>query len=273
MPLNKKISRTGDRLLISKNLTQSGGLSLIWGNLRNHYDFSCITIPTRIALTGIASGEFPVDDYHPVFLEIPKNDNKLDLSGRFNNNCSSRLDNSIWYHKRIISLPIYETNGNIGDNDSFELLAQSWHHSLVPEEIPLLALSVKVKGSYCDEREGQYVLALLVFSDKTARLLELDWYEGPVEDCITPEWSIKSSYWLTLKDAVIKLRKICSKPTGLNNSIFSIFVNPLCLGEILTGDKNEARWAFWKCEWSYEKYSHFIENVNHILTNVENILN
>lgn len=259
--------------MISKNSIQSGNLSLIWGNLRNHYDFSSVTIPRPIALIGTEIGEFPVDDYHPIFLEIPKNGNKIDISGRSNNSFNSELDKSIWFRKRIIPLPIYEINDDIVDIDSLELLAQSWSHSLVPEDIPFITLSVKIKGSYCDEREGQYVLVLLVWPDNTARILELDWYEGPVEDCITPEWSIKSSYWLSLKEAIVKLKNICVKPTGLHGSRFSIFVNPLCLGSILAGDKYEARWPSWKYEWGYEKYLYFIQDLNQILATVEAIVN
>ena len=177
--------------MLSKDQLQSGPLSLIWGNLRNHLDFSSVSIPTLIALTGTAIGEFPVDDYHPIFLEIPKNEFKVDFSGRFNNNYNSGLEKTVWHQKRIIPLPIYEINDDIVDIDTLELLTHSWSHSLVPEDIPFITLSIKVKGSYCDEREGQYVFVLLVWPDDTARILELDWFEGPVEDCITPEWSIQ----------------------------------------------------------------------------------
>lgn len=258
--------------MLSKNQMQLGSLSLIWGNLRNYIDFSSVSIPTLIALTGTAIGEFPVDDYHPIFLEIPKNEYKLDLSGRSNNRYNSELDKTVWHSKRIISLPIYDINDDTVGNDSLEILTHSWSRSLVPEDIPFITLSVKVKGLYCDEREGQYVLVLLVWPDETARILELDWFEGPVEDCITPEWSIKSSYWLSLKEAITKLKNICSKPTGLHSSRFSIFVNPLCLGSILAGNKHEARWSSWKYEWDYGNHLKFIQDLNQILTTVEGIV-
>ena len=61
--------------------------------------------------------------------------------------------------------------------------------------------------------------------------------------------------------------------TSLHGPRFSIFVNPLCLGSILAGDKTEARWPSWKYEWSYEKYLDFIQDLSKILTIVENIVN
>ena len=54
---------------------------LIWGNLRNILESSSLLFQNEIAVVGVEKGEFPVDDYHPVFAEIPKDRRKETQQG------------------------------------------------------------------------------------------------------------------------------------------------------------------------------------------------
>ncbi|UCH31608.1 MAG: hypothetical protein JSV05_09000 [Candidatus Bathyarchaeota archaeon] len=246
--------------------------SLVWSHLRNLVDFDTVEIPNDIALTGTALGMFPVNSFHPIYLEVPRNRKKQDISGRANfrgPNSTNRID---WRFIRVVSLPIYKVANSSMSIDCFKSLFQSWRNSLIPEDIPCLALAINLTGRYCDEREGQYAVVLLVWPDNATRLLELDWFEGPLEDCITPEWYIRSSEWLSFETAFIKLKNICSNSPFLKNPIFSMFLNPSCLGSGFQGEKAETNSSCWEYEWIYYDQADLIKDLELILEKIEQIL-
>ena len=80
-------------------------ISLIWGNLRNLIDFNSKKIPGEIWLADTTTGEFPVNSFHPIFLEIPRSHKKIDISGR-SNTPSRRNRNVNWFYIFIINTPI-----------------------------------------------------------------------------------------------------------------------------------------------------------------------
>ncbi|MHA2331268.1 MAG: hypothetical protein ACXAEU_04505 [Candidatus Hodarchaeales archaeon] len=246
-------------------------LSLIWGNLRNLIDFDTVEIPSDFKIIGTIAGEFPVDDYHPIFLEVPRTRKKINISGRSNHRVSPGISKNKWYFRRIISLPTYEFSENVKSN-FLDIFYQFWGRSLIPEEIPCSALAIKTKGHYCDVREGQNIIVLLIWIDKTARILELDWFEGPLEDCITPEWYIKSSELLSLKNGFVKLKDACSSPTGWFNPTFTLFVIPSCLGTALLGEKNETCQKGWIYEWNYCDHLALVKDLDYILNEIKVIL-
>jgi len=250
----------------------SASLSLIWGNLRNLIDFDTIEIPTEITLTGKAVGTFPVRSFHPILLEIPKNRKKLDISGRsnqFNPKTTNRTD---WHLKRVVSLPIYKVSEENFSNYRFKSLFKTWQDSLIPEDIPCLSLAINTIGQYCDEREGQYVVVMLIWSDSTARIIELDWFEGPLEDCITPEWYIDSSEWLSLETAFAKLKNIFSRPSYLENACYLMFINPSCLGHEFQGKKSAINCDYWEYEWIYRHQLDLIKDLEFILEKIKEIM-
>jgi len=139
-----------------ENITQQN-LALIWGTLRNNVNFSILDIPTEIKLVGTIRGEFPVYSYQKVYLEIPKNQKKQDLSGRGNNNRNFSKKN-LWISQRIIQLPLYTTENEDYDllEERLKILIKIWYNSHVPKEIPCIVLALRVIGNYCNEREAQF---------------------------------------------------------------------------------------------------------------------
>jgi hypothetical protein len=244
-------------------------LSLIWGSLRNLIDFDTIEVQADIALIGTTLGIFPVESFHPIFLEVPRNLRKSDLSGRSNYNSPKKANRVDWHPTRVVSIPIYKAASENMNFACFKSLIESWHDSLIPEDIPSLALAINTTGSYCDVREQQHVVVLLIWSDSTARILELDWFEGPLEDCITPEWYISSSKWLRLDTAFMKLKNIYSRPISLKNPCFSIFMSPSSLGSELQGEKSKTNCKCWQYEWIYRNQADLINDIEAIFRNIE----
>ncbi|MFX0210518.1 MAG: hypothetical protein ACFFDT_31350, partial [Candidatus Hodarchaeota archaeon] len=166
--------------------------SLIWGNLRNLIDFNSVIVSRDLSLVGTISGQFPVIDFHPIFLEVPKSHKKFNLSGRKNFSQVFIDTNLRLVTRRIISLPNYENDKN-ANIECLKSIIQLWEKALIPEEIPCIALGVNIRGQNSDGREGQYVVVLLTWANQKTRILELDWFEGPLDDCITPEWYLQVS--------------------------------------------------------------------------------
>lgn len=83
---------------------------------------------------------------------------------------------------------------------------QRWKYDLIPEEIPCMAIALKTDGFYTEWREGQSIIVLVIWFDHSCKILELDWYEGAEDDCITPEWYLRSSDLLSLEEALLKLK-------------------------------------------------------------------
>jgi len=136
-------------------------LPLMWGHLRNIVDFENVTIPRSVRLVGSVCGEFPVDAYSPIFLEIAKEHKREDLSGRFN--CSGSyagqaLYSNFWHPVRSIPLPLFENDPDLSMQEfrnGYSHLLEEWDNSSIPDNLPCAAVSLKTHGNYCDEREAQ----------------------------------------------------------------------------------------------------------------------
>ena len=254
------------------NEVPSIDFSLIWGSLRNLVDFKIVEIPNEIALVGTTVGEFPVNSFQPIFLEIAKDGKKMDLSGRLGFISAKSNIRITWRSLRIVSLPFYETTKESLNFTCLKPLLKSWQNSFIPEDVPCIALAVNTTGSYCDIREGQRVAVLLIWNDNTARILTLDWFEGPLEDCISPEWYISSSEWLPLERAFEKLENICTCPSSLQNPIYSLFINPPCLGCEFKGDKNEIIGKCWQFEWIYRNQLDLVKDLKSTLRRINKLL-
>lgn len=244
-------------------------LPTIWGNLRNLIDFSSISIPAEISLVGTTLGKFPVDNLHPIYLEVSRNLKKVDISGRLSVPVRDRDIN--WSWKRVISLPRYENNNDIG-TDCLKKFFEAWKGTLIPEEIPSLALAIKIIGQYSETREGQYVVVLLVWPSYVARILELDWFEGPLEDCITPEWYISTSELMKPSKAFEKMRALCSRTPFWQNPCYIMYSIPECLIESLNGEKREYDRKDWKFEHIYRNHDLLLVDLGSVLEKIENLL-
>ena len=245
-------------------------VSLIWGNLRNLIDFTSIIVPGNISLVGTVLGEFPVNNYHPIYLETPKSFEKFDLSGRKNFSQAYINGNLSWSSRRITSLPKYENDEN-ANNKCLRSILQCWENTLIPEEIPCIALGINVSGYDSDGREGQYVAVLLLWSIRTARILELDWFEGPLEDCITPEWYLKVSELMDLNKAIGKMKTLFKIPPNWENLLFSLYTLPSCIGSSLLTERKESPFVGWKYEWSYYDHQLWMEALLSILEKITSL--
>ncbi len=79
------------------------------GDHRNIFLFNLRGVVFRTEVAGIVPGEFPVDAWHPLLLEIPEGGSKACISGRFPGLLvSSSVSPVEWDKSRVVCLPIYE---------------------------------------------------------------------------------------------------------------------------------------------------------------------
>jgi len=251
---------------------------LIWGHLRNLIDFDNVLVPRSVRLIGTISGEFPVDSYSPIFLEIAREQKREDLSGRFN--CSGSytiqaLCTNYWHPVRSVPLPLIEIDEDLSMQElrsGYIQLLEDWQNSSIPDNIPCAALSLKVHGNYCDEREAQKIDVLLIYPHRNARLMHLDFFEGAIEDCISPEWYLRVSKIMSIEEGLAQIYKIASNAQELQRSLSSIAVKPNFLGHILVhGKRNVTSKRKWGFDWTYNSHSELTNDLEILLDEIKTI--
>jgi len=145
-------------------------------------------------ITDIVLGQFPVYAWHPILLEVPDGGSKKHISGRFPCLPGSSVNGVKWDISRVINLPVYKNTEGFGSETLRRV--QAWDE--FPDAVPTVTLANRIDGCYCDQRRAQTVSVLPVWADGTSMLLELDWYEGSLEDCSNPEWHMHASPRLSL---------------------------------------------------------------------------
>lgn len=253
-------------------------LSLIWGHLRNLIDFEIMDIPSSVRLVGVVVGEFPVDAYFPVFLEVSKKYRREDLSGRFN--CSGSkagqdLYSDFWHPVRNVPLPIYRYEPNMSMQNLLQGYGQlliDWDNSFIPDNIPCAAIALKTSGNYCDEREAQWLVVLLIYPNLTARLMFLDFFEGAMDDCISPEWYSSVSKLMSVETAIQKLGEASKNLPNWQRPLSSISTIPNFLGNFLVGGRkietSERKWDF---EWTYERSADLTDDLDLLLNEIRTL--
>lgn len=245
--------------------------SLIWGTLRNLLDFDSIKITQPFSLVGTFQGTFPIDTFHPIFLEIPRNNQKLDLSGRKNLVFGSSPRGTEWQGRRIVPLPEYREKEQLKVKSLYSML-QVWDQALIPDEIPCISIATTIKGGHSSEnRIGQYSVVIIVWPNLTARILELDWFEGPLEDCISPEWYIRTSELMTLRNAIIRMLKLHKIPPVWEKSVFTTYTIPSSFSMGFNGKKSGYELKGWGSEWIYDKFQVFRNDLKQILEEIEEL--
>jgi hypothetical protein len=249
---------------------------LVWGHLRNLVDFDNVVIPRSVRLVGTVCGEFPVDAYFPVFLEVAKEHRREDLSGRFNcsgSNAGQVLYTNYWHPVRSIPLPLFEMDSNSSMQklrESYCQLLEEWPDSCIPDNLPCAAVSLKVHGNYCDEREAQRIVILLVYSTHLARLMFLDFFEGGLDDCISPEWYLSVSKLMSTDNAIEKFTKISLNQSELHRAYSSISIIPAFFGNLLNhGKKEETSDRKWGFEWTYRSHSELVTDLTILLNDFQ----
>jgi hypothetical protein len=255
------------------------GMSLVWGSLRNLLDFPNVTIHEEIRLVDTVPGHFPIDSHNQVPLELPRRGERMDLSGRFNS-MSPELWNdicgSIPSRARIVQLPLYTYSSKMSYNEAakiFSAMLTTWNETLIPESVPCVALAIRVRGGYCDERDAEFVFVLLIWPNLVARTLQLDWYEGPLEDCISPEWYIKSSLTLSLNAALAQTMNFIKALPSWDNLRMTLSPKPAFLGiRLLNGNRRREMSGGWLCEWDYDCKTDFQEDTGRIVEDMKSLL-
>ena len=218
---------------------------------------------------GSVPGEFPADSFTPVFLEVSRGLKRADLSGRFNTitfSGSGMKQDTSWNPARAIPLPLYEADPSLNVMDSYELyrqLVQKWADSPIPDNMPCAAVAIKAMGSYCKERDAQWIVVGLMWPENVARVLVLDYFEGALEDCISPEWYIDVSKVMSIDEVAQRMATAARNLPNWDTPILSISVIPSFLGNCLAnGRMRESSSASWEYEWVYDEQPGFVDDLD-----------
>ena len=241
---------------------------LSW-NLRNILDKSSFLGAEKFGLVDIQPGEYPIDGWKPHYLEVPKDGTKMDISGRMNNVFSVGKPEITRDFKRTIRLPIYINDEKVGI-ETIKQIIESWDDFLIPDDIPCFAIAFKCYGNYTDFREAQYISVLLIWNDEVCRIISLDWFEGPEEDCITPEWYVNSSPLLDLTEGFAEIEAF-NRKSGWVSPVYSIFMLPSCLGYDLKGEVSKEAYRQWGREWKYTDFSDIRDDMELIYSRIKDI--
>ncbi|MCF2139490.1 MAG: hypothetical protein K9W44_05485 [Candidatus Lokiarchaeota archaeon] len=236
-------------------------LALIWGTLRNIVDFNYLEKSVEIMLIGAENGEFPIHSYQKIYIELPKNQTRIDLSSRSNNhsptlNSSPEKNNYVknqWINQRLIRLPRFYIKKNSSELiNLYKSLIKNWNSTQIPSDIPCFALALKVIGDYSNEREAQFVRVLLIWENKIARIIDLEYFEGPLEDCISPEWYINSFNSSNLYQVSKIMTNVQAYLPKWTNQSYSLHIIPSFLTNFLKyGKKGFCFENGWKYEYNY----------------------
>ncbi|MHA1719600.1 MAG: hypothetical protein ACTSWX_05810 [Promethearchaeota archaeon] len=246
-------------------------MALIWGTLRNIVNFKQIKKSTELMITGTIKGVFPIYSYHEIFIEFPQSEKKMDVSGR-SNNYSKVIKKDQWISQRLIKLPIFHIENNDYNllEKSYKSLIKAWNDSLIPKEIPCLALGLKAAGAYCSEREAQFARILLIWESGTSRIIDLELFEGPLEDCISPEWYINVSDYANLTHISPKFRGIDNYLPNWMDQTYSLFVIPSFLTNLLKfGKKGYFNNNGWNYEYNYQTREELQSDLNILLSKID----
>jgi len=221
-----------------------------------------VVFETEIA--GLVPGEFPIDAWHPLLLEVPEGGSKAHISGRFPAPVSSSMSRVEWDKSRVVNLPIYEKTKRYRQ----ENLRGLGISKEFPSMVPVVTVANRYDGYYCDQRRAQAVSVFAVWADGTSLLLEVDWCEGSLEDCITPEWHLRSSPRLPVKDGVDRLKGSCRNPPMWEDCSFYLYVIPPFLGSYLLGRGKRTPSTVWQQEWRYSEHAEMMRASDRIITTI-----
>jgi len=102
--------------------------------------------------------------------------------------------------------------------------------------------------------------------------MNLEFFEGAMDDCISPEWYLSVSKLMPID---VAFQKIASLPLNLpdwQRACSSISINPNFLGNILNrGRKIETDERKWGFEWTYHNQTDLIPDFNNLLDELRSI--
>lgn len=253
---------------MSRKISSTVASFILSWNLRNLPSLQSIISPEAFRITATHPGKFPVDAWKPYFLEIPKHGSKKNTAGRGLRVFNIGMESTGWDHRRIITIPRYILNQH-ADIENLKTVLKHWDDAFISDDIPCLALAVKTVGYYSEGREAQSVSVLSMWKDAIGRIVSLDWAEGPLEDCPTPEWYVEGTPLLNIDCAIGKMQKNYEIVPSWEESVFSVYVIPNCLGDRLQGKKNSTSYEQWETEWIYDKHADLRRDLNILLSEIQ----
>jgi len=201
-------------------------------------------IAIKAEWSNIPIGEFPITEWRTFPLEVPSARFKYHILGR-------SLDDGT---SEVIHLPMY-IGEDICDAKIFEDILEDPIKTKEVAMIPAVTISTKFCGNYSstDGHLTQSVAVLPIWADGTSMVLELDWFEQTEENNNAPEWYIKASGKLSVKEGFGKIKE-CFKPYPLVNFCHYLYINPISLGTHVLGEGQEHPNKFWSREWKFNQH-------------------
>jgi hypothetical protein len=224
-------------------------LRLSW-NLRNTLERPASLLSDRFCVEGAQPGEYPIDAWRPFPLEIPKGGSKTEILGRMCHAFGVAMSAEKWNLWRTVRLPLFKNDDDIG-LEELGTVVRHWSQ-IGQDDVPCLAIAVKRRGLYCEDREAQSITVLMVLGDAACRIVTLDWSEGPLEDCVTPEWCVHAGPIMDLASGRAELLRATGS-LNLEHQRMSLYTLPACLGRNLQGTPMQANYRLWKKEWAYDE--------------------
>jgi hypothetical protein len=180
-------------------------------------------------------GEYPITEWRSFPLQIPSNGSKKCIPGSVYGEIRK---GNVEEDLETIRLPVY-VGEDICDGRVFDEAPVSPGGTKNLTKIPIATIASKACGECSSSGvQTQSLCVLPIWSDGTSIVLELDWYEGdPMEGNINPEWYVKASARLSVKEGLQRL-KGSSKPCSIadKHCCRCMLVNPVSLGKHVLGE-------------------------------------
>jgi len=206
----------------------------------------------QFCIEGSLQGQYPLDGWRPYPIEVTARPIKSGIAGRGFSAFGIAPGTAPWEPGRVVRLPLYRDCEAL-EPDQLRTLFLRWPEIFLTNDLPCLAVAAKISGRYCEDREAQSVTVLLAWSDGAARLVNLDWAEGPLEDCVTPEWCVQRGELTNLRAALGELAGV-HRNISWNGPRYFLYAIPSCLGSGLAGTRTKSAYAPWTAEWAYQDY-------------------
>jgi len=202
----------------------------------------------------LAACEFPVRSSSPIQVEIPPDGTKSFIGGPFSGALpQQRMDGD---YPSAIKFPVYKGQ-ELASLQSYEHRPADGNGSALAK-IPIVALAAGVRGAV-DGRGFQTHGVLPIWSDGSAVLVRLDWYEGePSEGTPNPEWHMSASSGMPAVLGLEQLEQASTLPQAAEPCLFHLNLTPWRLGAELLGDPGiEIPHRVWQREWQFHTAEEF----------------
>jgi len=204
--------------------------------------------------------EFPIQTGAPVLVEIPPGGFKSFLVGAFSGCDTSRAASTEYAH--LIRMPVYRKMTRVDDRKS-RPPTDAPEGSLAKTPVVAIAASVmeQVGGKLTQTHS-----VLPIWSDGTALLATLDWFEGDAEEG-TPngEWHLRASSGLPVEAGFARLEDMVRMAANAQNAHFVLHMSPWLLGAELLADEGEpVSQALWQRRWRYRVHADFASALTRI---------